>query len=127
MTNETTVKVHYRPNRKSEPPKRTGHTRYSFTELKKYYLIVLGNKCCICGSIHNLELHHIKGLLASPLRGATVKRKRIRATWNFYFYELEISLKNDNLEIRCKHHHNSGKLHNHLYDNQTTLTNYGVL
>jgi hypothetical protein len=121
---ETLPKVHYRPNRPQNPPKRTGHSKYSYSELKYYFRILLGNKCVICGSLHDLEIHHIKGLLASPIRINCKNKHSNRSSWKFYFKELEISLKNNNLELRCKKHHNPGKLHNHLYDNQSKLSDF---
>jgi hypothetical protein len=91
--------------------------KHTFKSLRKYYLILLGNKCVICNSTTNLEIHHKKGLICSPANGKTLKRVRKRCSWGFYFKELDLSLKNDNLELQCRNCHQ--RLHRN--PNQSTL------
>jgi len=50
----------------------------------------LGNKCIVCGTTKDLEIHHIKGL--------NRKSRSIRDLFNL-----------NNLQLLCKEHHNGEK------------------
>jgi hypothetical protein len=92
--------------------------KHTFKSLRKYYVILLGSKCVICNSTENLEIHHKRGILFYSITCKNMSSyHKVRSSYKWYFKELDLSLKQDNLELQCRACHQ--RLHRN--ENQTTL------
>jgi len=94
----------------------TNSTKYMRNYIEKWQqhvLYQLGEKCLICSSRKNLEVHHIFGYTGNSKRG---RGKLVRITdWLRYI---------DKLALLCHHHHN--EYHNFCQGeiNKETLLDY---